>query len=105
MDWLDWQDAIVEVPENYVGAIVDMLGKRRGQMLDMQAAGMENTTVVKYRMPTRGLLGLRNAMLTASRGTAVLNTVFHGYGEWAGEISTREQGSLVRRLLWNLATI
>jgi predicted membrane GTPase involved in stress response len=41
------------------------------------------------------LLGLRNAMLTASRGTAVLNTVFHGYAEWAGEISTREQGSLV----------
>ena len=51
--------------------------------------------MVKYRMPTRGLLGLRNAMLTATRGTALLNTVFHGYGEWAGDISTREQGSLV----------
>lgn len=51
--------------------------------------------MVKYRMPTRGLLGLRNAMLTASRGTALLNTIFHGYDEWAGDISTREQGSLV----------
>jgi predicted membrane GTPase involved in stress response len=47
-------------------------------------------------MPTRGLLGLRNAMLTASRGTALLNTIFYGYDEWAGDISTREQGSLVR---------
>jgi len=90
-----FEDAIVEVPEEYVGAVVDMLGKRRGQMLDMSTSGVENTTVVKYRMPTRGLLGLRNAMLTATRGTALLNTVFHGYGDWAGDISTREQGSLV----------
>lgn len=90
-----YEDAIVEVPEVYVGAVVDLLGKRRGQMLDMQTVGTENTTIVKYRMPTRGLLGLRNAMLTASRGTVILNTVFHGYGELAGEISTRDQGSLV----------
>lgn len=60
---------------------------------------MENTTLVKYRIPTRGLLGLRNAILTASRGTAVLNTIFHGYDVWAGDISTREQGSLVRTIL------
>ncbi|MCO5571588.1 hypothetical protein L7F22_025333 [Adiantum nelumboides] len=90
-----YEVAIVEVPEEYVGAVVDMLGKRRGQMLDMQTVGSESTTTVKYRMPTRGLLGLRNAMLTASRGTAILNTVFHGYDIWAGEISTRDQGSLV----------
>ena len=55
------------------------------------------TTVVKYLIPTRGLLGLRNALLTASRGTAVINTVFDRYGEWAGDMSTREQGSLVSR--------
>ncbi|KAJ7568542.1 hypothetical protein O6H91_01G036900 [Diphasiastrum complanatum] len=90
-----YEDAIVEVPEEYVGAVVDLLGKRRGQMLDMQVTGLESTTMVKYRLPTRGLLGIRNAILTATRGTAILNTVFHGYGGWAGEISTREQGSLV----------
>lgn len=91
-----YEDAIVEVPEEYVGAVVDLLGKRRGQMLDMQTVGgTDSSTIVKYRMPTRGLLGLRNAMLTASRGTAILNTVFHGYGESAGEISIRDQGSLV----------
>lgn len=46
-------------------------------------------------MPTRGLLGLRNAILTATRGTAILNTIFDSYGPKAGDISTREQGSLV----------
>ncbi len=59
------------------------------------SAGSENTSRIKYRIPTRGLLGLRNAMLTATKGTAVLNTIICGYEEWAGEINTREQGSLV----------
>jgi GTP-binding protein len=90
-----YEIAIVEVPEEYMGAVVELLGKRRGVMVDMQASGVENTTVVKYKIPTRGLLGLRNAILTASRGTAVLNTVFEEYGPWAGDISTRDQGSLV----------
>ncbi|TJX53834.1 hypothetical protein E8P77_25375 [Soehngenia saccharolytica] len=90
-----YEIAIVEVPETYVGSVVELLGKRRGQMLDVQATGQENTTVVKYKMPTRCLLGLRNAILTSSRGTAILNTVFDEYGPWAGDVSTRDQGSLV----------
>ncbi|CAI5504014.1 unnamed protein product [Closterium sp. Naga37s-1] len=89
-----YEEAVVEVPEEYVGAVVDMLGTRKGQMLDLQASS-SGTTVVKYRVPTRGLLGLRNAMLTATRGTAVINTIFDSYGPWAGDMSTREQGSLV----------
>ncbi|KAI8562200.1 hypothetical protein RHMOL_Rhmol03G0016000 [Rhododendron molle] len=55
----------------------------------------EGTTLLKYKIPTRGLLGVRNAILTASRGTAVLNTIFDSYGPWAGDINTRDQGSLV----------
>lgn len=58
----------------------------------------EGTTLLKYKIPTRGLLGLRNAILTASRGTAILNTIFDSYGPWAGDISTRDQGSLVNIL-------
>jgi GTP-binding protein len=50
---------------------------------------------MKYKVPTRGLLGLRNAILTATRGTAVLNTQFDEYGPWAGDISMRDQGSLI----------
>ncbi|KAL6505979.1 putative elongation factor TypA-like svr3, chloroplastic [Orobanche hederae] len=87
--------AIVEVPEAYVGPVVELLGKRRGHMVDMQGIGSEGTTVMKYKVPTRGLLGLRNAILTVSRGTAVLHTIFEEYGPWAGDISTRDQGSLV----------
>lgn len=91
-----YEDVVVEVPTTEVGAVVDMLGKRKGQMLDLEANGTDGaTTTVKYRMPTRGLLGLRNTMLTATRGTAVINSLFHGYGEWAGEMGTRDRGSLV----------
>ena len=48
-----------------------------------------------YKIPTRGLLGLRNAMLTATKGTAVLNTIFKEYSDWCGDINTRDLGSLV----------
>ena len=85
----------MEVPEEHMGAVVELLGKRRGQMFDMQGVGSEGTTLLKYKIPTRGLLGLRNSILTASRGTAILNTIFDSYGPWAGDISTRDQGSLV----------
>lgn len=61
----------------------------------------EGTTFLKYKIPTRGLLGLRNAILTVSRGTAILNTIFDSYGPWAGDITTRDQGSLVSSDLWD----
>ena len=88
--------AVVEVPEAHTGACVDLLGNRQGQMLDMSKSDLNGgTTTIKYRLPTRGLLGLRNQMLTATKGTAVLNTLFDGYDKSVGEIKTREQGSLV----------
>ncbi|XP_047264337.1 putative elongation factor TypA-like SVR3, chloroplastic isoform X2 [Capsicum annuum] len=87
--------ATVEVPEEHMGSVVELLGKRRGQMFDMQGLGSEGTTFLKYKIPTRGLLGLRNSILTASRGTAILNTIFDSYGPWAGDISTRDLGSLI----------
>lgn len=90
-----YEIATVEVPEEHMGAVVELLGKRRGQMFDMQGVGSEGTTFLRYKIPTRGLLGLRNAILTASRGTAILNTIFDCYGPWAGDIHTRDQGSLV----------
>ena len=49
---------------------------------------------LKYMIPTRGLIGLRNAMLTATKGTAVLNTIFAGYQPWCGDLATRDNGSL-----------
>ncbi|KVI11342.1 Elongation factor G, III-V domain-containing protein [Cynara cardunculus var. scolymus] len=78
-----YEIATVEVPEEHMGSVVELLGKRRGQI-------SEGTTILKYKIPTRGLLGLRNAILTASRGTAILNTIFDSYGPWAGDIPGAE---------------
>lgn len=84
------------VPEEYVGAVVDLLAKRKGTMLDMAAStGAEKTTTVKYLLPTRGVLGLRNQCLTATRGLAVLDSQFHDYLEFAGELEGRDRGSLI----------
>ncbi|KAL4423835.1 hypothetical protein ABPG75_001136 [Micractinium tetrahymenae] len=88
------EEAVVEVPEEHVGQVVDLMGQRKAQMVDM-TAGSEGTTRLKYEIPTRALLGLRNAMLTATKGTAVLNTNLIGYTPYVGDIQTRENGSLV----------
>ena len=88
------EEAVIEVPEEHTGAVFDLMGQRKAHMIDM-GSGSENTSRITYKIPTRGLLGLRNAMLTATKGTAVLNTIISGYEPWAGDISTRELGSLV----------
>lgn len=88
------EEAVVEVPEEHVGAATSLMGSRKAQMIDM-SGGSEGTTRITYRIPTRGLLGLRNAILTATKGTAVLNTLVVGHEPWAGDIATRENGSLV----------
>lgn len=83
------------VPEEYVGGCVDLLSRRKGELLDMVANPGEGMTLLKYLLPTRGLLGLRNAMLTATRGTAIVDSVFDSYRPWAGDLETREKGSLL----------
>lgn len=89
-----FEEAVVEVPEEHVGAVVDLLGRRKGQMLDM-SPGLGTVNLLKYIVPTRGLLGLRSHLLTNTKGTAVLNTVFSGYKPYIGDLETRENGSLV----------
>ncbi|EFN52322.1 hypothetical protein CHLNCDRAFT_36900 [Chlorella variabilis] len=91
------EEAVIEVPEEHVGQVVDLMGQRKAQMVDMTAGGCcsESTTRLKYEIPTRALLGIRNAMLTATKGTAVLNTNLIGYTPYVGEIQTRDNGSLV----------
>jgi GTP-binding protein len=88
-----FEEAVIEVPEEHVGAVTGLMGARKAQMLDM-TGGSEGLTRIKYTLPTRGLLGLRNSMLTATKGTAVLNTLLTGYEPYVGEIDTRENGSL-----------
>ena len=89
-----YEEVHVETSNETVGVVVEMLGSRRGQMIDMQESG-QGTTRMVYIVPTRGLLGFRYQFLTSTRGAGVMHTIFHGYDEMAGSMSTRQSGSLV----------
>jgi GTP-binding protein len=89
-----YEEVHIETSSETIGAVVEMLGARRGRMMDMQDAG-QGTTRVVYIVPTRGLLGFRYQFLTSTRGAGVMNTIFHGYDELAGPMNTRQSGSLV----------
>eukprot|EP00274_Cyanoptyche_gloeocystis_P003067 CAMPEP_0196651960 /NCGR_PEP_ID=MMETSP1086-20130531/1143_1 /TAXON_ID=77921 /ORGANISM="Cyanoptyche gloeocystis , Strain SAG4.97" /LENGTH=714 /DNA_ID=CAMNT_0041982267 /DNA_START=133 /DNA_END=2277 /DNA_ORIENTATION=- len=90
-----WEDAHVEVPSEYTGTVVDFLSRRKGQMVNMHTSDNDSITYLHYIMPTRGLLGLRNALLTATRGTVIFNSQFRTYEPIAGDLERRETGSLV----------
>lgn len=86
----------VTVPNEYSGSVVDILNKRKGEMQEMgPSEGSEGMTRVKYLVPTRGMIGVRSALLTATRGTVVLDTIFDSYRPSAGKIEQREKGSLL----------
>jgi len=87
----------VTVPSEYTGAIVDLFNKRRGVMMSMgpEEGGGSDRTVVVFSMPTRGMVGLRSAALTASRGEAVMDSQFDAYKPHAGPILPRDRGSLL----------
>jgi GTP-binding protein len=84
----------IEVESDYQGVVVELLGKRQGQMRDMHVRD-DGTVHYVYLVPTRGLLGFRQMFLTATRGQGVLNSLFAGYEPLQGEIETRENGSLI----------
>jgi GTP-binding protein len=86
----------VQVPEEYLGAVVDTLAKRRGEMINL-THNLENEqlSVVEYAVPTRGLFGLNNALMTLTRGTAIIHTSFDSYRPYLGPIRLREVGSLL----------
>ncbi|MCL4367638.1 MAG: translational GTPase TypA [Actinobacteria bacterium] len=90
-----YEEVHLEVPEAHVGTVVDLLGQRRGQMTDLVHASKDGTAHLTYIVPTRGLLGFRYQFLTSTKGTGVMNTIFHGYLPMAGKIEDRPFGSLV----------
>ena len=89
-----FEEVHIETSTDTVGVVVEMLGARRGRMIDMRDTG-QGTTRLVYIVPTRGLLGFRYQFLTSTRGMGVMNTIFHGYDEMAGPMATRSSGSLV----------
>ncbi|CAM9373213.1 unnamed protein product [Ectocarpus sp. 4 AP-2014] len=89
----------VQVPDEYTGAVVDLLSRRKGEMLNMtpvETGGDAQMTNIEYLVPTRGMIGLRNSMLTATRGTAVMDTIFDSYRPYAeGDIKAQDKGPLI----------
>jgi GTP-binding protein len=85
---------IVDVPDEYVGAITQRLGERRGRMDKMQNLGFGRSRI-EYVVPSRGLIGFRSMFLTETRGMGLLNTQFEGWQAYAGAMSLRPNGALV----------
>jgi GTP-binding protein len=85
---------VVDVPDEYVGAVTGSLGSRRGHMTKMTSLGFGRTRI-EYDVPSRGLIGFRSHFLTETRGTGLLNTIFAGYKPWNGPMLRRKNGALV----------
>jgi len=85
---------VIDCPEQYIGVAIEKLGSRKGKMEKMINHGSGRVRL-EFLIPSRGLIGLRSEMLTDTKGTAIMNSLFHGYIEWQGEISSRPTGSLI----------
>ena len=85
---------IVEVPENYVGAVMEKIGSRKGELenMDVRDGG---STHIEFKIPARGLIGYRSEFMTDTNGNGIMNNLFAGYEEYKGDIQMRERGSIV----------
>ncbi len=84
----------IDVPEEYVGPVMEKLGPRKAEMANMTSA-VNGYTRLEFDIPARGLIGFRSELMTDTRGNGIMNHVFKGYGKYKGEIGERSRGSLV----------
>lgn len=85
---------MIEVPDNYVGAIMEKLGPRKAELLNM-GTRESGVTHIEFRIPSRGLMGYRPEFMTDTNGNGIMNHIFDGYEEYKGDIQSRSQGSLI----------
>jgi GTP-binding protein len=98
----------IEVPEEYIGTVIEMMGKRLGIMKNMRVDGSallhstspgqataSGTAFIDFEVPTRGLIGMRNKFLTSTKGTGIMNSIFLGYEPYKGDLSAISRGSIV----------
>ncbi|MFM2123607.1 MAG: hypothetical protein RL328_58, partial [Acidobacteriota bacterium] len=85
---------VIDCPEEFVGVVIEKMGRRKGKMEKMVNHGSGRVRI-EFLVPSRGLIGIRSEMLTDTKGTAIMNSLFHGYIEWQGEIPMRPTGSLI----------
>ncbi|HVO14456.1 MAG TPA: translational GTPase TypA [Alphaproteobacteria bacterium] len=88
------EEVVIDVDEEFAGAVVEKLGERRGELKDMRPAGAGKQRLV-FHAPSRALIGYHGEFLTDTRGTGVMNRIFHGYAPYKGPISNRRTGTLV----------
>ena len=89
-----YEELAIDVPEEYLGTVIEKIGPRRGEMLEMKNPG-QGLVRLLYRIPARGLFGYRSEFLTDTRGTGIMHHRFLDYGQWAGPLAGRTRGSLV----------
>jgi GTP-binding protein len=89
-----YEEVIIDVPDEYVGAVTQAVAPRKGQMTDMRP-GDNGRTIARFDCPSRGLLGLRSELLTQTRGTALINQRHVGYIPWVGDLPHRLGGAMV----------
>ncbi|MBI3507484.1 MAG: translational GTPase TypA [Proteobacteria bacterium] len=103
------EEVQVDVDEAYAGVVVEKLGRRRGEMTDMRPSGGAKVRVT-FHVPSRGLIGYHGEFLSDTRGTGIMNKIFHSYAPWKGNIDGRHTGVLISNAsgtavafaLWNL---
>jgi len=84
----------IDIPETYLGTVMEKMGARHGQLVNMQNIGT-NSVRLEFNIPTRGLLGYRSEFTTDTKGEGIINSVFAGYIPYTGDLPTRNRGSLV----------
>ncbi|MEM6960665.1 MAG: translational GTPase TypA [Myxococcota bacterium] len=89
-----WEKVVVDVPEEFVGAVSTSLGERRGQMTKMSNLGFGRARI-EFQIPSRSLIGYRSQFLTETRGTGLLNTLFDSWQPWGGTMLRRKNGAIV----------
>lgn len=88
------EDLVIDAPEEYVGSVMEKLGQRKAEMINMHSPA-QGYVRLDYRIPARSLIGYRSEFLTDTRGNGIMNHVFHGYEPYKGDIRTRNRGVLV----------
>ena len=89
-----YEELMIDCPEGYLGVVMEKLGPRRAELLDMKNPGV-GTVRMRFKIPARGLLGYRSEFLTDTRGTGVMHHRFFDYGPWAGPLQGRSRGVMV----------
>jgi GTP-binding protein len=103
------EEVVIDVDEEHSGVVVQKMSERKGEMVEMRPSGGDRLRLV-FLAPTRGLIGYLGELLTDTRGTAIMNRVFHNWGAWKGDIPGRrngvlisnEKGEAVAYAMWNL---